>query len=79
MEDLENRICFCERRIKLSNGDLIKCSKKEGQNLSHPIPFLEDKEVCIGVIFNEKSEHVIPERKIDVCRMYKCPYREYKK
>ena len=71
-------ICFYEQRIKLSNGDIIKCSKMKGVNLPFEIPFLKDGEVCAGMIFN-KSEHVIPDRKIDVCKMYRCPYREYKK
>ena len=79
MEDLGNIICFCEQRIKFSNGNIIKCSKKKGDNLPFKIPFLEDGEVCVGTIFNEKSEHVIPERKTDILRMYNCPYREYKK
>lgn len=78
MEDLWNIICFCEQRIKFSNGDIIKCSKMKGANLPFPIPFLEDGEVCVGTVFH-KSEHVIPEREIDVCKMYNCPYREYKK
>ena len=78
MEDLGNMICFCEQRIKFSNGDIIKCSKRSGAKLPFSILFLEDEEVCVGMIFH-KSEHVIPDRKIDICRMYNCPYREYKK
>ena len=78
MEDLGNIICFCEQRIKFSNGDIIKCSKMKGANLPFPIPFLKDREVCVGTVFH-KSEHVIPEREIDVRKMYRCFDREYKK
>jgi len=78
MEDLGNKICFCAHRIKLPNCDIIKCSKKEGANLPFPIPYVEDKEVCVGMIFHKK-EHVIPDREIDIRKMYTCPNREYNK
>ncbi|MEK6827102.1 MAG: hypothetical protein AABX99_01300, partial [Nanoarchaeota archaeon] len=75
MEDLGNRICFSTHRIKLSNGDIIKCSKKVGANLPFPIPFLEDKEVCVCMNFT-KTEHVIPDREIDIYKIYNCPNRK---
>ncbi|VVB82733.1 Uncharacterised protein [uncultured archaeon] len=79
MEDLGNYICFCAHRIKLDNGDIIKCGELQGINLPFQIPFLEDKEVCVAMKFS-KTEHVIPDREIDVLKMYKCPYRKsYKK
>ena len=75
MEDLGNMICLWEDRIKFSKGDIIKCSRRNGAKLPFSIPFLEDEEVCVGMIFH-KSGHVIPDREIDIYKMYNCPYRK---
>jgi hypothetical protein len=72
----EFMICSCSNKIRLSGGDIIKCSKNLGRKLPFPIPFLSDNEVCIATRFNLKSKHVIPGTRIEVYRMYNCPHRE---
>ena len=76
MVDFEFLICSCSNRIKLPSGDIIKCSKNQGRKLPFQIPFLSDNEVCRATRFNLKSKHVIPGTKVEVHRMYNCPYRE---
>ncbi len=77
MKKLERKICPLANVIKLSQGDIITCLEKKGMDLPFPIPYLNDKEVCVCMSFT-KTEHVIPDREIDIYKMYNCPYRKHK-
>jgi hypothetical protein len=77
VEELEDVICSCARRIRLPLGDIIKCEKMVGRTLPYPMPFLQDKEVCVATRFNLNLHgHIIGGSKVNVSKMYDCPNRE---
>jgi hypothetical protein len=74
-------ICPFSYKVDMPLGEKMFCRKMKGIKLP-PIPILksfsyQDGEFCIATSFDLNLEgHVVGESKVDISKMYECPYRE---
>ena len=66
----------CKYSRRLNNIEIMLCEKKKGINPPHPIPFIEDRGICVSTEFESETKHLVPKSKIYLERMNNCSEKE---